>query len=243
RFHDFDLLQHLANDHFDVLVVNQHALQAIDFLDLVDEVARQFLDALDGKDVVRSGVAVQDVLALLDGIAFLEMERLALRDQVFDRICTVLGRLDDDATLVLVVAAEADGTIDLGDDGVILRTTGFEQLGHTRQTAGDVLGLGALERNTRENVTGDDLFTGLNGDNRIHRQQVAGIATTVDLGHRTATGDSDSGLEALTALVAAPVDDDALGEAGRLIGVFRNRCTVDQILEQDLAFDFGQDRT
>ena len=46
---DLDLLQHLANDHLDVLVVDVHALQPIDLLDLVDEVGRQFLDALDGR--------------------------------------------------------------------------------------------------------------------------------------------------------------------------------------------------
>ena len=33
---DLDLLQHLANNHFDVLVVDLHALQAVDVLHLVD---------------------------------------------------------------------------------------------------------------------------------------------------------------------------------------------------------------
>ena len=31
---DLDLLQHLANDHLDVLVVDLHALESIDLLDL-----------------------------------------------------------------------------------------------------------------------------------------------------------------------------------------------------------------
>jgi hypothetical protein len=35
---NLDLLQHLANDHLDVLVVDQDALQPVDFLDLVDEI-------------------------------------------------------------------------------------------------------------------------------------------------------------------------------------------------------------
>src|SRR5690606_36954637 len=111
---DLDLLQHLANDHLDVLVVDQHALQAIDLLDLVDEILGQLLDALDGKDVVRCRVAVQDILAPLDRIAFLQVERLALRDEVLDRLQALVVRLDDDATLVLVVAAEADRAIDFG---------------------------------------------------------------------------------------------------------------------------------
>jgi hypothetical protein len=85
-FRDLDLLQHLADDHLDVLVVDGHALEAIDLLDLVDEVGGQLLDALDRQDVVRRRVAVEDVVALLDRVAVLEMERLALRDQVLDGI-------------------------------------------------------------------------------------------------------------------------------------------------------------
>src|SRR3712207_8866611 len=34
---DLDLLQHLANDHLDVLVVDLHALQSIDLLDRSEE--------------------------------------------------------------------------------------------------------------------------------------------------------------------------------------------------------------
>ena len=89
RIDDFDLLQHLAHDHFDVLVVDQHALQTIDFLDFIDEVTSKLFHALDGQNVVRRRVAVEDVFTLLDGIAFLEMEWLALRDQVLDRLFTV----------------------------------------------------------------------------------------------------------------------------------------------------------
>ena len=37
RIGDFHLLQHLPDDYFDVLVVNRHALQAVNLLDLIDE--------------------------------------------------------------------------------------------------------------------------------------------------------------------------------------------------------------
>ena len=52
---DLDLLQHLANDHLDVLVVDLHALEPIDFLDLADEIFGQRLDAEHFEDVVRIG--------------------------------------------------------------------------------------------------------------------------------------------------------------------------------------------
>ena len=85
RIRDLDLLQHLADDHLDVLVVDRHALQPVDVLDLVDQVVGQLLDALDGEDVVRGGMAVVDVLATLDAIAVLHRQALAARDQVLDR--------------------------------------------------------------------------------------------------------------------------------------------------------------
>ena len=102
---DVDLLQHLTHDHFDVLVVDADALQPIDLLDLVDEIGGQFLDALDRKDVVRSRVAVDNILALLDDVAILKVDVLRLRDQVLDRLRALLARLDRQALLVLEVAS------------------------------------------------------------------------------------------------------------------------------------------
>ncbi len=181
RVSDLNLLQHLANDHLDVLVVDHNALQSVDFLDFVDQVRGECLDALDRQDVVRSRVTVEDVITLFDVVAFLKVEGLPLRDQVFDRLDTVFCRLDDDATLVLVVAAEADRTIDLSDDGVVLRTTGFEQFGNARQTTGDVLGLGAFQRRTCKHVTLGNLLTRLDRQDRFDGQVEAGFATTCNL--------------------------------------------------------------
>ena len=52
---DLDLAQHLANDHLDVLVVDLHALQAIDVLDFLGQVHGQRLDAQQAQDVLRAG--------------------------------------------------------------------------------------------------------------------------------------------------------------------------------------------
>src|ERR1043165_3172927 len=63
------------------------------------------------------------------GSSFLFICSLALRGLVF------VPRVERDAALVLVVAAEADGAGDLGDDRGILRLAGLEQFGHPGQTA------------------------------------------------------------------------------------------------------------
>jgi len=79
---DLHLLQHLTDNHLDVLVVDQHALQPVDLLDFVDQIGREFLDALDRQDVVRRRIALDDEIALFDDVAVLQMDVLALRNEV-----------------------------------------------------------------------------------------------------------------------------------------------------------------
>ena len=52
---DLDLLKHLADDHLDVLVVDLHALEPVDLLDLADEIFGQRFDAQNLEDIVRIG--------------------------------------------------------------------------------------------------------------------------------------------------------------------------------------------
>src|SRR5882762_11608778 len=47
RILDPDLLEHLPDDDLDVLVVDPHALESVDLLDLVDQVFLYRLDSLD----------------------------------------------------------------------------------------------------------------------------------------------------------------------------------------------------
>ena len=82
RIDDRDAAQHLAHDHLDVLVVDLHALQPVDVLHLVDDVARERLHPLEAQDVVRVGRAVDDRLALVDHLPVVHGDVLVLRDQV-----------------------------------------------------------------------------------------------------------------------------------------------------------------
>ena len=54
--------------------------------------------------------------------------------------------------------------------------------------------------------------------------------------------DDDRRLQVAAARVGPPVDDDALGDAGRLVGRFRHRQTIDEVLVADDAVDFRDDR-
>src|SRR6266699_3448698 len=244
RFVDFDLLQHLANDHFDVLVVDIDALEAIDLLDLVDQVSGQILDALDREDVVGRRIALHDELTLFDHVAILQMDVLALGDEIFDRLDPFLVGLDGEPPLVLVVAAEAHGSGDFGDDRRLLGPARLEQLGHPRQAAGDVARLGAFGRNAGDDVAGLDLHAGIDRDHRIDRELVASLAAASEFQDLAVLAlDDDGGTQILAAAGGAPIDDHALGNAGRFIERLRHRLALDQVLEPHRALDFGQDRT
>src|SRR6202011_5769222 len=238
------LLQHLTDNHLDVLVDDQHALQPVDLLDFVDQIGSEFLDALDRQNVVRRRIAFDDEVALFDDIAVLQMDVLALRDQVLASLLGLVHGFDRDAALVLVVAAKADGARDFREDRRILWLASLEQFRNPRQTAGDVAGLGAFRGNTRQDVAGLDLRADVDREDRVNRKHVAGFATARELEDLAILAlDDDGRTQIRPASRSAPVDDDALGDTGGLVERFRNRLSLDQILESDGALDLGEDRT
>ena len=143
-----DAAQHLANDHLDVLVVDLHALQAVDVLHLVDDVARQLLHAQQAQDVLRIGRAVDDRLALVDHLAFVHQDVLLLRHQLLVDLAFRVGDLQ--AHLALGLLAERHRAGHLGQHALVLRRARLEQLGHARQAARDVAGLLAFDRDPRQ---------------------------------------------------------------------------------------------
>src|SRR5690606_8840200 len=151
-------------------------------------------------------------------------------------------RGDLDAALVLVVATEFDAAVHLGDDRAVLRTTSFEQFGHARQTAGDVAGLGAFGRDTRDDVARLDLVAVGHRQNGADGQQVTRVRTARQLGVAVALGDAHGRTQVRAARAGAPVGDDALGDARGLVRLFLDRQAFDQVLEAHHAAHFREDR-
>ena len=152
-------------------------------------------------------------------------------------------RLDDDPALVLVVAPEPHRAADLGDDGVVLRPARLEELRHPRQTAGDVARLGAFERDTREHVAGLHRRARIDRQDGVDGEQVARFAAALGL-HDLAllVLDHHRRPQLRAARIGAPVDDDALGDAGRLVGGLDHRRAFHHVLVVDGAGRLGQDR-
>ncbi len=171
---DLHLAQHLADDDLDVLVGDLHALEAVDFLHFVDQVLLERLRPEDIEDVVRRHGAFGELLAFLHDVALEDDDVLVQRDEVLF-LGAGLGVGDDDLALAADGAADLDDAIDLGDLGGVLRAAGFEELGHTRQTAGDVLGLGDLARGLGEQLCRPATFLSFaDGDVRAGGNGVAG---------------------------------------------------------------------
>src|SRR6202035_112553 len=106
---------------------------------------------------MRVRLAVGDDFALLHLFAFEHVEMAPLRDQLLVLVGPFVG--DDQAALALGFLAETDRARALRQNRRILRLTGLEQVGDTRQTTGDVASLGRLLRDTRYDVAHGHLGT------------------------------------------------------------------------------------
>src|SRR5438874_160807 len=240
---DLYLLQHLAHDDFDVLVINAHALQSVDLLDLVDQVARELLDPKDAQDVVRHAVAVQHQVALQDVITLLHADVFALGDEVLDRLAGALVRHHDDAPLGLVILAEFDAPFALADNREILRLARFEQLGDTGQTAGDVARLRGFPRHPGEHIAGLDVRAAIDRQDRVDRQEVARLETVRQGQHLAlCVAQRDARAQVAAARLLLPIDDHLRRDAGCLVEHLAHRDALDQIDVMRDAILLGDDR-
>src|SRR6516164_6622321 len=238
---DLYLLQHLADDHLDMLVVDGDALQPVHVLDFVDEIGGQLLDTFDCQDVVRSRIALDDGVAFFNYVAVLQVDMFALGNQIFLLLHIRLVGFDDDATFVLVVAPEPHRTGDFRDDGSFLRSARFEQLRHPRQTARDIAGFRALCGNACDHVARLHVSTRIDRDDRIDGKLITGLAAAGELHDLVLLVLDHDGRTQVHAARGAPIDNDALGDAGRFIESLRHRLAFDQILKPRRALDLGED--
>ena len=225
--------QHLAHDHLDVLVVDLHALQPVDVLHLVADVARERLDAEQTQDVVRIGRAVDDHLALVHHLAVVRHHVLVLGDQVLVRGAVEIG--DDETLLALGVLAERNRAGHLGQHAGVLGRARLEQLRDPRQTAGDVARLRGFLRNPRQHFAHADFLAVAHRDDRAdlerdvdrlvgarHLDLVAGLVDQLHLRAQALR---------LDAAAALGIDHHQRREAGDLVDLARHRDAFLHVLE------------
>ena len=160
--------QHLADDHFDVLVGNLHALQTVNLLHFLHDVAGERFDALQAQDVVRIYRAVYNGFATVDHLAVVHQHLFFFRNQGFVGHAVYIG--NHQALFAFGFFTEGYGTGNLGQHTGIFGCTRFKQLGHARQTTGNVAGFGGGLRNPRQHIALADFLPFAHGNHRAHRE-------------------------------------------------------------------------
>ena len=219
RLGDAHFAQHLADDDLDMLVVDGHALQPIDFLDFVDEMLLQLLRPADVKDFMGVNGAFGELLAFLDVVALEDDNVFTDRNQVFffNRCLLVF---DDNTAFAANTGSEVHDALDLGDFGSVLRAAGLKELSHARQTTRDVFGLRSLARRLRHQGAGNDLFIFGHDDVRPGRYRVIsdGLALFVTY-------------DDLRMQIFLMLNDDHGLLAGGFIGFLLHRHALDDVVE------------
>src|SRR3954454_19468516 len=218
---DADLLEHLAHDQLDVLVVDVHALGLVDLLHLLDEVAGGLRPAAEFEQVVRVQRALVELAARLDLLALGHEQARAARERVAVLLTRIVG---DDHGEGLVGLLDVDDAVVLGDLREALGLARLEELDDARQAvrdvrAGDAAGVerphGQLRARLADRLRGDDAHRvadlgGLAGGHRAPVARLAHAAARLALEHRA---HRDAGVGALL-VVIGPEGLDDLGELG-----------------------------
>ena len=211
----------MADDDLDVLVVNFDALQTVNLLHLVEEVFLEFLRSANVENFVRHNGAFGELLAFLHEITLEHDDMFIERNEVL-LLSSSFHILDDKAALGADGAADFDNTIDLGDVCGVLRTAGFEKLGHARETTGDILCLADLSGCSGDALSGGDFRAFLDLDVRTGGNRIAG-EHILRLVHN----------DDLRVQVFLVLDDDIAANAGGFVNFLTDGNARDHVAELD----------
>ncbi len=218
-----------------MLVVDAHALQPIDFLDFRAEIFGQRLHTQHFQNVVRIGVAIDQIVTLAHEVAFLHRNVLALGHHILSNV-TAIFRTNVDPALGLVILTKFHAAIDSRDDSIVLGNACFEQFSHPRQTAGDVARLGGFPRNAGQHVTSRHHLAIGHRQHGVHCQQIARRFA----GCIIQQGDTWAQIFLLAG--SFPVSHHLVGQAGGFVDFFLQRDAFDNVLILHLAGLFGDHR-
>ncbi len=239
---NFPFLQHLAHDHFDVLVIDLHTLQAIHVLHFVDHVIGKRLNAHDSKNIVRRRVAIHDIVAFLDVITFDHWNVLAFWHHVFHWLQTFIRRFDTDAAFVLIVPSKAHIAIDFGDDRVVFGATRLKEFRNPRQTTRDVLGFCTFTRDTRNNIACRNALPVFDRQDGIYRHRICNrISVCPTHGFAIFIHQNNLGFQFIAFGCSTPIGYDFLCHTGCIVRFITHGNPADQINIFNRAALFGND--
>ena len=237
--HHLHLAQHLPHDHLDVLVVDLHPLQAIDLLDLVDDVLGEGLDTVQADDVVGAQGTMAHHLTLLNVLAFKDIDAAPFRNQGLHGIA--LGRGDHQPLLALGGAAETDHARSFGEHRRLLGLARLKEVRHPRQAAGDVPGLGALLGNAGYDVADMHRILVLQIEDGVAGQGIGRILGRIPFPRWIGQHQCRTQILARGRAILG-VENGDVGQAGQLVGLTVDRVAFLHVLEFDDTLHLGDDR-
>ncbi|MNM57039.1 hypothetical protein D3C81_682260 [compost metagenome] len=233
--------QHLTNDNFDVFIVNLNALQTVNFLHFVGDVAGNRMHTTQTQNVVRRFWAVRNNVTALHNFAFKHVELTPFWNHLFVSVAAVQWR-DYQATFAFGLFTERDNPADLSQDCRLFRTTSFEQVRNAWQTTGNILGTAGFLRNTRQGITRTDLNAVFQLHNRFTWQEVLSRHISTWDQHVVAFGIND--FQCRTQVFTATgtlcaVQYNQRRQTGQFVGLACNGLAVNHISEADETTHFG----
>ena len=227
---DLYLAHHLADDDFEVLVVDLHTLQAVDVLDFVDDVFLDGRGALDLEDIGRRDSTIRERHTSVDRVTLLDEDLLRGRYEVLT-LSAELGGDDDLTVTALEALTEGDDTIDFCYDSRIRWVTCFEELRDTRQTTGDVTSLAHRARDLSERLPDVNLGVVLLDDVSTYWEVVALEEVAVGI------LDMDTRYD----VTVLRFGDDHFLQTRSFVRLDAVGRAFDEVIEDDLTRDFGDD--
>ncbi len=228
---DFNAAEHLANDGFDVFVVDGDALEAVDLLDFVDEEFGECFAAHDFEDVVGVGGAFHEGVASADAVAGVDGEVFAFGDEVFFGFADIGA--DDEAAFAFGVFTKFDFAFDVGDDGLFFGFAGLEEFRNARQTTGNIFRFRCFAGDFGEGGAGVNDFVFFDEDVGLDGEDVGGEGFGFGF---LGVADGDGG-----AFVGVfELDNDLAGEAGDFVEFLLHGLAFDDVFEFNEAAFFGQ---
>ena len=151
-----------------MFVGNFHTLQAVNFLHLLHNIARQRFNTLQAQDIVRIYGTIDNTLAAVHHLAVMHQNLLLFRDQRFISHAVYIS--DHQALLAFGFLTERHRAGNLCQHAGIFRNTSFKQFGHARQTTGNIAGFRRGLRNTRQHIAFADFLAFAHGNHRAYRK-------------------------------------------------------------------------
>ena len=139
-----------------MLVIDLYALQAVDILNLFDQICGQRFYAQQAQYVLRVRLAIGNHFTALHLFTFEHINVPPFRNQLF--MVFALRASDDQTLFTFRFLTEADCSGALSQNGWLFRLSGFEQVSYSWQTPGDVAVFSRFLWNSCNHITDRHFF-------------------------------------------------------------------------------------